>query len=200
MNNNYLNDYIDLFERVLSSSYAYKYSTHALEKNISYSPFFQCIEVDEGLPPIICDSCLIKEVLPEAKIDLTTVPIYKECLWAAESYLRIQEETHFTFELIFLYIPIKKMYEYFAIYHEMDFSQIVKEFKRLYEEKSAFNLLINNYQFKIKDVSKITNISYETLVSLNNRRRDIKKVNVEVVSKLARFLRVRVETLSEIRL
>lgn len=82
----------------------------------------------------------------------------------------------------------------------MDFSQIVKEFKRLYEEKSAFNLLINNYQFKIKDISKITNISYETLVSLNNRRRDIKKVNVEVVSKLARFLRVRVETLSEIKL
>lgn len=92
------------------------------------------------------------------------------------------------------------MYEYFEIYHEMDFSQITKEFNRLYLEKSVLNLLINYYQIKLKSISEITNISYSTLLSLNNRRRDIKKMNVEDVSKLARLFRVRVETISEIRI
>ena len=92
------------------------------------------------------------------------------------------------------------MYEYFEIYHEMDFSQIIKEFNRLYLEKSVLNLLINYYQLKLKSVSEITDISYSTLLSLNNRRRDIKKMNVEDVSKLARLFRVRVETISEIRI
>jgi len=200
MNSNYLENYIDLLERIFSAAYEYKYSSSALEKNISYSHFFQRVEADDNFSPILCDSSLVNEVLPELKIDLSDVPVYKECLWAAESYLRIQKETNFTFELIFLYIPLQKMYEYFPIYHEMDFSQIIKEFNRLYKDKSVFNLLINHYLFKIKDISKITNISYSTLASLNSRRRDIKKVNVETISKLARFFRVRVETLSEITL
>lgn len=200
MNDNYFENNIALLERIFSLAYEYKYSLTALEKNISNSFYFQKIERDDYISPIIIDISLTKDVLPELNVDLENVPIYKQCLWAAESYLRIQKETHFTFELIFLYIPIRKMYEYFEIYHEMDFSQIIKEFNRLYLEKSVLNLLINYYQIKLKSISEITDISYSTLLSLNNRRRDIKKVNVEDAIKLAKLFRVRVETISEIRI
>ena len=200
MNTNYLYEYIDLLERVLSTAYKYSYSTGALEKNISESPFFQTLESNDYQNPIIDEETLIKEVFPEIEVDLDSAPIYNQCLWAAESYLRIQDETKFTFELIFLYIPIKEMYRCFDLYHEMDFSQIIDEFKRRYEEKSVFAILLDKYKFSLKDINIVTGISYETLASLKQRKRNIKKVNVETIIKIARFFRVRIETISEVSL
>ena len=200
MNTNYLYEYIDLLERVLSTAYKYSYSTGALEKNICESSFFQALESSDNQNPIIDDVALIKQTFPEIEIDLNSVPVYNQCLWAAESYLRIQNETKFTFELIFLYLPIKEMYGYFDIYHEMDFSQIVDVFKSRYEEKSVFAVLLNKYKFSLKDINIVTGVPYETLASLKQRKRDIKKVNVDTVIKIARFFHVRVETISEIPL
>ena len=200
MNTNYLYEYIDLFERVLSTAYEYSYSTGALEKNISESLFFHILESSEYLDPVIEEEKLIKEVFPEIKVDFNSVPVYNQCLWAAESYLKIQNETKFTFELIFLYLPIKEMYGYFDIYHEMDFSQIVDVFKSRYEEKSVFAVLLNKYKFSLKNINIVTGVPYETLASLKQRKRDIKKVNVDTVIKIARFFHVRVETISEIPL
>lgn len=199
MNNQYLYEYVNVLERVLSTAYEYNYSTPALERLISYSPFFQDIEKDSGgFPPIINDTALVKELFPNFKKDLLTIPIYNQCLWAAESYLRIQKETGLTFECIFLYISISKMYEYFPLYHEMDFSHIVKEFKRLFSTKSILKLLSEKYHYSLVDIAKQTNISYDMLSSLSNRRRDIKKTNVEIIIKLSKIFNVRIETIAEI--
>ena len=50
----------------------------------------------------------MKEIFPEISVDLDNTPVHNQCLWAAESYIRIQEKTGLTFEAIFLYIPIDK--------------------------------------------------------------------------------------------
>ena len=89
------------------------------------------------------------------------------------------------------------MYEYFPLYHEMDFSHIIKEFKRLFEEKSALGLLIEKYHYSLTDIAKQTGISYDLLSSLKQRRRDIKKTSVEVVARLSRIFNVRIETIAE---
>ena len=198
MNSNYLFEYINLFERVLSAAYQYKYHLPSVEHGIAYSPFFQSIERNDNGAPIIDEQTLIKQVLPELDINTMDVKTYNQCLWAAESYIRIQKETGFTFELIFLYLPIKKMYQYFDIYHEMDFSQIIEEFNRLYSEQSILSILVSNYKYSIKEISDISKISYETIYSLKQRKRDVKKANVESIIILSSILHVRVETLSEI--
>lgn len=90
------------------------------------------------------------------------------------------------------------MYEYFLLYHEMDFSHIVNEFKRLFSLKSALEILLDKYGYSLQDISSRIEIPYDTLHSLKKRRRDIKKLSVESVVKLAKVFNVRVETIAEI--
>lgn len=198
MNSQYLYEYANILERILSVGYERNYSTSSLERLISYSPYFQKIEKDKsGFAPITSDTAIIKEFFPDIKVNLSKVPSYNQCLWAAESFLRIQGETGLTFECIFLYIPINKMYEYFPLYHEMDFSHIIGEFKRLFNEKSAFGLLIEKYQYSLTDIAKQIGVSYDLLSSLKQRRRDIKKTSAEIVIKLSQVFNVRIETITE---
>ena len=198
MNSNYLYDYINLLERILSFGYKMHYSSNAIERAVSYSSFFQKIENNES--PLINDSLLLKSLFQEYDIIPSDIPVYNECLWAAEGYLRIQNASKLTFEAIFLYIPINKMYDLFPLYHEMDFSHLVNEFTSLYEKKSVFSLLLDKYNYSVSTVSEKTGISYETLYSLKQRRRDIKKISVEMAKKLASYFHVRLETIAEIML
>lgn len=201
MNINHLYEYVNVLERVLSVGYKEKYATSYLENAISYSSFFQRLEGNTfDNAPISTDTRVIEELFPELKSSLEDEPIYNQCLWAAESYLRIQYATKLTFECIFLYMPISKMYGYFNLYHEMDFSQIVDEFKRLYSMTSVFSLALQKRGISLKQLSDITGISYDTLSSLKSRRRDISKVGVDVVSKLSKALHMRIETISELKM
>ena len=201
MNNNYLSEYIDLFERLLSTAYLKNYSSRMVERVISYSSFFQRIEKEhDGYASIIDDTSLVRTLYEDSSIDLMEVPSFNQCAWAAESYIRIQEETHLTFEAIFLYIPIDKMYTYFVLYHEMDFSQIVDEFKSRLEANSVLDVLLSQHDISLKDIAEELGISYETLYSYKQRRRDIKKMPADLAYSLANILKVRLETLLELKL
>ena len=173
MNSNYFYEYVDLLERILSFAHKNNYSTKLVEKKISNSDFFEKIEKEHnGSASIIDDVSLIREVFNDPNADLVFVPIYNQCMWAAESYLSIQGETKLTFEAIFLYIPIEKMYEYFPLYHEMDFSQIVDEFKKIYSSASILKILLSRYRYSVKCVSEKTGLNYDTLYSYKERRRE----------------------------
>lgn len=199
MNSQYLYEYTNAFERILSTGYEIGYSTSSIERLISYSSYFQNIEKDDrGFAPIINDTTLIKKFFPDYKINLLEIPTYNQCTWAAESFLRIQGNTGLTFECIFLYIPINKMYEYFPLYHEMDFVHIIKEFKRLYNEKSVLSLLVEKYRYSLTDIAKQIDVSYDVISSLKQRRRDIKKSNIDLVAKLSQIFNVRIETIAEL--
>ena len=199
MNSEHLYEYVDLLERVLSYGYDYQYSTKAIERLISYSSFFQSLETNIKQDQIISEKNLLTSLYPElGEIYFFKIDVHNETLWAAESYLRILKETGLTFECIFLYIPLNKMYKYFDIYHEMDFSQIVNEFKRLYSSKSVLEILSDSYQISLKDINAKTGISYSTLLSLKARKRDIRKTNVSDVYKLSQVFNVRIETIAEI--
>lgn len=200
MNDNYFYEYANMLERVLSTAHELKYSTAALEKLISYSPYFQKVEDDSDcFAPIITENQLIKEIFSEVRVDVGEIPVYNQCLWAAESYLHIQDRTGLTFETLFLYIPIAKMYEYFHIYHEMDFSQIINEFIRIYKEKSILDILCEKYGYSMKCVGEKTDIPYETLLSFKQRKRDISKANYETVYKLSKIFHIRSESIAEIK-
>ena len=199
MKDNNIDEYIVQLERLLSFAYANQYSLGMLERAISRSPYFQDIErEDEGISPSMNEYTLIGQVFGDKKTDLMDVETYKACSWAAEAYMRIQKETRLTFEAIFLYIPIRKMYDYFYLYHEMDFTQIIKEFKRIHSEKSIFSILLSKYGYKLKYVSEELDIPYSSLFSYKQRNRDIKKMNVDHACSLAAIFHVRVETLVEL--
>ena len=202
MNINYLRDYIDTLGDVLSFAHENKYVTNAVERAVSYSPFFQSLEGKEGFfLPIIDSTKLLKQLFPELSDNqFKDHRVYNQCLWAAESYLYIQEKTKMTFEAIFLYMPINKMYDYYPLYHEMDFSHIVKEFERLYNEKTVLSLLLEQYHYHLTDVCEQCCCSYNLLYSYKQRRRNIRKASVELMHKLANYFHVRIETISELKI
>ena len=201
MKDSCLFEYANILERALSTGYKYGYSFDSIERNISYSPFFQLVEKsDHDFSPIVIDTALIKSLYLDIDVNLMDVPVYNQCLWAAESYMRIQHETRLSFETIFLIMPLKEMYSCFPLYHEMDFSQIVQLFLQKKEEKTVFAILLNKYGYKLSDIAKKTKISKETLYSLKQGKREIKKANVDIVQKLANFFNVRIETFAAIEL
>lgn len=196
MNINYLYEISSKLERVLSLGYQNKFSSSFIERQISYSPYFQKVEKsNQFVSSIINEEQLLKEIYPD--INDVDCPKYNQCMWTSEAYLRIQENTGLTFECIFLYIPINKMYEYFPLYHEMDFSHIIEVFKSLHSEKSVLSILIDKYHYSLKDVSHFIDVSYDTLYSAKQRRRDIKKLDFDVLYKLSNVFNVRLETLTE---
>ncbi len=201
MNSYYIFEYTDLLARILSIGYLKQYTTSSIERCISYSSYFQQIEKDNhSFAPLTTDISLVKSVFPDLNDDFRKMPIYVQCLWAAEAYLRIQGQTQLTFECIFLYLPIKNIYEYFPVYHEMGFTRIVERFNELYSIQSALSIIIDKYGYSLEDISKKTGISYNTLYSLKSRRRDISKINVETALKLSTFLHIRMETICEIKI
>ena len=90
------------------------------------------------------------------------------------------------------------MYEYFPLYHEMDFSEIVQEFKDKYNKESVLSILLSRLGYSTKEVADQIGITYDTLYSYKQRRRDIKKMSADSACLLASLLRVRIETLIEL--
>ena len=199
MRTNYLYDYVSSMERILSSAYKLKYSLDAVEKYISNSAYFKNVEKDKYyFTPVMNDDFLVESLFGYIHVDLSQVPVYSQTSWASEAYIRIQENTHLTFEAIFLYIPIKEMYDLYPVYHEMDFLHLIDLFKKRFKEKSVLELLLNKYKISLSVLSKQLNISYSTLFSLKKRRRDIQTANLNIVVKLANQFKVRIETIGEI--
>lgn len=197
MNENYIYEYSSLLERVFSYAHKNLYSTSAIEKSIAYSSFFQSIEKSgASISKTITENKLIESVFNIANLDSSDVPQYNQCLWAAEAYLRIQLKTKLTFECIFLFLPIKKMYEMFDLYHEMDFSQTVQCFNDIFNSSNTLSKLLENNNITITQLSKETGISVNSLYSLKTKRRNISAMDVLNASKIASFFRVRIETLA----
>ena len=187
--------YVNMLERVLSFGYKTKYTFNVIEHYISHSSFFLVLEkdvIDSAL--FMSDEQLVKSIYSDS-IPLNEVPVYRQCLWAAEAYLTILKETHLAFEAMFLYLPLEKMYQMFDLYHEMDFSLVVEEFNNERQSSSILEKVLQKYHLSISKVSKETNIPYATLSSLKEKQRDMKKTNLETAVKLAAYFRIRVETL-----
>lgn len=201
MNEFYIYEYSNLLERVLSYGVKTLITEDFLEKTISKSSFFQAVEKSgNGFAPITNDEFLIKSLFPDSKTRMKDVPVYTMCLWAAESYVRIQHHTKLSFEAIFLYMPLEKMYQYFPVYHEMDFLQIINLFMEKHNEQSVLEILSERFGYKTSDISHLAQIPYNTVQSLKLRRRSFKKSNVEIVYKLASLFKVRIETIAELEI
>ena len=200
MRSEYFDYYVEQLEKVFCFSYERHISLKYVESAISKSSFFRSIETDElSSVEYINEKQLLKSVFPFMDESSFNASTYNSCMWAAEAYIWIQSKTKQTFEAIFLYIPLEEMYKLFVAYHEMDFSHIVDEFVDRQNKKSVLSILLKNYKISVRTLSNETGISYNTLMDLKTRRRDISKLNVSSALKLANRFNVRPETLAELR-
>ena len=188
--------YLDMFSNVLSYGHLLNYSFDVLEKRICKHRKFLAIENDNNSPELYIErNVVLKEIFFDSPKAIDELIRYNECEWVADMYLYLQAETGFTFELLFLYIPLEKAYEMFPIYHEMDFSQSIGYFNEIFKKSTPLELLMRKKSTNGKDLSSICNIPYSTIMSIKKKKRNIKNLNGLSLLKLANFFKVRVETL-----
>ena len=193
--NNY-DSYLDVLSDILSLAYKYKYSLAAVESRITKSFYFQTLVKNVDDPSLYKNKdLLIKEFFYDLPYKINLVDKYNECYWASEAYLKIISKTGCTFEVVFLYIPIEEMYNYFPIYHEMDFDQIINRFKELFIHKSIIHKASKRLGYSLLDISKETDIPYPTLAALSTRKRDIRNLNGISLYKLSQALHIQIESL-----
>ena len=199
MKEEHLYNYIDIVERVLAYIYVRKIFLRYAEHQISYSPFFQGLEKDDGVNNIYqIGEEIVIDMFPKMSHDFSDIGTYVQSLWAAEVLLRLQIYSHLTFEAIFIYMPLDLIYQCFFVYHEMDFTHMEKRFDEERAKTSVLGFLLKRRKIKMSELSKKLSISYQTLVSLKNRRLDIKKTSFDTIYKLATYFNVRPETIAEI--
>lgn len=186
---------LEYLTSILSYGYTLKISYRELSRRIANNDYFIAIERQNYLSAFLFCSkeSLLKSIYFDREVH--EVNDYVQASWAAEVYLLIQEETHFTFETIFEYFPLEKVYEMFSMYHEMDIYNMYDEFMREYKSKSLLKLLMKSYKLTTNYVSEKTGISTSLLFALQQRRRNINKLEAYKCNGLANLLHVRIETL-----
>lgn len=199
MNNDYLNyqKCVDDLTAVLSVGYFFKYSTSVIEKRIAESKYFsnfnkKYFSSDSYIPT----EDVIKSIYFDAEIDENTNGItYNELEWVAMFFIHVIEETNLGFEAIFCYASIEKAMELFHLYHELDFSKAVEWFNEERKKSSIIKIVMKQSKMSNTYVSEKTNISLSMIDALKNRRRDIRKLDLERSILLASTLNITVNTL-----
>lgn len=199
MNNDYFNyqKCVDDLTAVLSIGYFFKYSTNVIEKRISESRYFNNFNKDffSSISYISTDE-IIESIYFDAEIDdKTKNVIYNELEWAAMAYISIIEDTSLGFEAIFCYAPIEKVIMMYHLYHELDFSKFIEWFNEQRNKTSIIKILMKRMKMSNDYISTKTNISTSMIDALKNRRRNIKKLDVERALALANTLNIKLETL-----
>ena len=90
---------------------------------------------------------------------------------------------------------IEKAMELFHLYHELDFSKAVEWFNEERRKTSIIKMVMKQSNMSNAYVSEKTNISPSMIDALKNRRRDIRKLDLERSILLASTLNITVNTL-----
>lgn len=197
MNNSIYTKTVNILETLFSIGYDKKISYSSLEKRISISKYFISLEKNRFYYSIFYKNNIeiINEILFDISLKEDVFHHYNQTLWCAEAYMYLFKNTHFTFEALFLYFPLKEMYRMFPIYHEMDFTKLTQRLNILIKEKSILRVILESRKISLKELSTKTNISVDTLSSFKYQRRDITKLDAYRLILLSDALYVRPETL-----
>ncbi|MCQ2793667.1 MAG: helix-turn-helix transcriptional regulator [Bacilli bacterium] len=199
MSNDYFNyqKCVDDLTAVLSIGYFFKYSTDVIEKRISNSKYFANFNKDFfSSESYISTDEVIESIYFDADIDDNTkIIVYNELEWVSMMYIHIIKETGLGFEAIFCYAPIEKASSMYHLYHELDFSKCVEWFYEQMKKESIIKIAMKRLHLTNEYVSSKTNISSSMIDALKNRRRDVRKLDVERAIKLSKTLNINIETL-----
>lgn len=89
--------------------------------------------------------------------------IYDDAFWCGNVYCYIQEKTNKPLSYILLKMSFDNLINYYPLYHEMDYSEILDVFLEESKKHSILSLLCNIKGYSLPRLSKITGISLSTL-------------------------------------
>ena len=146
-----------IFTYGLNKDYSYK----SIEEHIISSSFINSLEnndydIESKIERIVESTFNVS--LGGAQADISF-----KGLFFAESYLKLFFYYNRSFEYLFLYWPLEVFNEKYGIYHEMDFSNLRRDFQKRIDETTLIKKLAQERQIKLVDVSKLTGININTI-------------------------------------
>ena len=108
-------------------------------------------------------------------------------LWLGDLYSKLFFSFNKSFSFLFLYLPITKAIDMFPLYHEMDFSQSLNHFETLIKENSILSLLLKKHEMTINQLSVLTQINRNTILSYTRDNEFIYNAKFESVFKISQI-------------
>ena len=157
----YQEDIIKRLASVFTYGLNQKYSYKTIEERIVSSPFVNALENNE----YDIESKIEKVVETTYNISLENkeADISFKGLFIAESYFKLFIHFNKSFEYIFLYWPLASFVEKYGVYHEMDFSNLKKDFESQIKDTTLLRKLAHDRQVKLVEISKLTGINENTI-------------------------------------
>ena len=115
---------------------------------------------------------------------------YNDAYWCGVCYFELFYEIKKSFSYLFLKLPLEKMLEMYKVYHEMDFSQLVEQFRIIEKETTILRLLCKSKGCTLKKISEKTMININTLVRYNSSDELLYKGSFQNIMKLVKYFDV----------
>ena len=115
--------------------------------------------------------------------------------WISQAYIYLIDKFQITFELLFGYLPIKKMFDMFKLYHEMDNSNLGNYLESMISKTNPLKLFLKLKSISVSELSNRTGINLNTLSSYTSGNREIKNMSFENAIKIANILKIRPQSL-----
>ena len=168
----------------INNGYSYK----NIEERIVSSYFIN--ELENNKYDIECTIENIVETIYKTKLNKEADISYRG-LFIAESYFKLFINYNRSFEYLFLYWPISTFIEKYDVYHEMDFSNLKRDFETLVKQKSLIKKLSTEKQIKLSEISKLTGINKNTIDKYSSSDNYLNGASGETIYKLAKLFDVK---------
>ena len=191
----YIEKYCDVISYLIGRSFSDGYSPSYIERNIAYS--LPISEFEKSNVTLIAFSSLEKiysQVFPDSVNQGYSLNRYDEFGWVGYIYVHLFLDLEFTFELLFILLPIEKALEMYHLYHEMDYSQTLEYVKELVKY-SPLDAVMKYRNISTRKLSEMVGMSFSTINALRYGKRNIEKCEVRKLLNISIVLSVKMETL-----
>ena len=157
----YQEDIINRLAAMITYGLNERYSYKTIEERITSSSFVNALENNEY--DIESQIEAIVESTYSVSLNGKQADISFKGLFLAESYFKLFLHYNKSFEYIFLYWPLATFIERYGVYHEMDFSNLRKDFESKIIETTLLRKLAQDRKIKLVEISKLTGINENTI-------------------------------------
>ena len=194
INSNDINNISSLLSKIIFYGFSNCYSELAIEEKIISNSFINNLENgDSSFLINYTDEQIIGSIFNRIiNLDSSLISTNTLSLWLGDIYTELFFHFNKSFSFIFLYLPIKKGIDLFPIYHEMDINQVFSYFEKIIKKHNILSLLLKKKSITIGELSILSNINYNTLVSYTRNNEFIYNAKFDSVFKIAHILNVNI--------
>ena len=188
----------ELFAAAFFYGFRFGYSVKSVEEKLLHSAYMETLENgDASFLNRESVEAMVGKIYETEDASIDTLQINSLSLWLGDLYTKIFFSFHKSFSFIFLYLPLEEAIRMFPLFHEMDFSQALHYFEERTYQASILKLLLRQRKMRPWELSILTGIKYNTVVSYVRDNAFIYQAKADSVYKISHILGVKFNVFME---